>query len=96
MARQLETCDFAKTTAKARSMDDAALAYTIRDCLEAARAADSLDAMGLPNNSGKYWDEYHTFCQERARRTMKYMNAARQRALDAAARAELQYERRHS
>ncbi|CAB4138283.1 hypothetical protein UFOVP329_45 [uncultured Caudovirales phage] len=67
-ARQLETCDFAKTAAKARTMSDEALAYTINDCREAARAAESLDRIGMPNNAGKYWDEFYTFGAEQARR----------------------------
>jgi hypothetical protein len=92
MAHQLETCDFAKTAARARKMDEAALAYTIGDCYEAALAADSLDAMGMPNNSGKYWDEYHTYTAERARR----IKAAGSKAAASAAAAELAYERRNA
>lgn len=68
---QLQSCNFEETEARARKMDDAALEYTIQDCYEAAKCADSIDAMGLPNNSGKYWDEYHTFVRERARRQSK-------------------------
>lgn len=68
MALMNETCDFAATTAKARKMTDAALAYTIRDCREAAIAGEELVAAGFSANPGKYWDEYHTFCDESARR----------------------------
>lgn len=68
MALLNETCDFAATTAKARKMTDAALAYTIKDCLEAARASEDLVKNGFASNPGKYWDEFYTFGREQARR----------------------------
>lgn len=68
MARQLEVCNFAATIAKAKTMDVAALQWTIRDCVQAARAADAMDREGFPNNSGKYWDEYFTYSEELSRR----------------------------
>lgn len=68
MALLNETCDFAATTAKARKMTDAALAYTIKDCFEAAQAGEELVNAGFSANPGKYWDEYFTYCQEQRRR----------------------------
>jgi len=70
-AIQIETCDFAKTRKAAEAMTDAALAYSIADALESAKIADEFDKIGQPNNSGKYWDEYHTFCQVRTERIRK-------------------------
>lgn len=68
MALLNETCDFAMTTAKARKMTDEALAYTVKDCLEAARSAEELVRAGFSSNPGKYWDEFYTFSAEQDRR----------------------------
>lgn len=68
MVHQLERCNFAKTEKKAKLLPLVHLDYVIKDCREAAEAAETFDRLGLPNNSGKYWDEYHVFSQERNRR----------------------------
>lgn len=71
MATQLESCNFAATEVHARRLTDAALAWTIADCLAAAKIHDEMDRQGIPNNFGKYWDQYLTYCQETARRARK-------------------------
>lgn len=71
MATQQQTCDFAFHGAKAAAMTHAALVYTIKDCLEAALIHDEMDRANIPNNSGRYWDEYFTYSKELHRRTMK-------------------------
>ena len=70
MAFQLETCNFAATEKHAKTLDDAGLKWTIDDCKETARIHDDMDRQGIPNNSGKYWDQYFTYCQEAADRRM--------------------------
>ena len=67
-ATQLETCNFAQTEKHAKRLTDDALRWTIRDCKEAAQIHDDMDCQGIPNNSGKYWDQYHTYCRELNRR----------------------------
>jgi hypothetical protein len=73
MALINETCDFARTAAKARTMTDGELAYAVKDCREAAMAAEALVRDGFASNPGKYWDEMYTYGAEQARRE----NAAR-------------------
>ena len=68
MALANETCDFKATADKARKMTDDALAWTVKDCLEAARAAEDLVRAGYSANPGKYWDEFYTYGAEQARR----------------------------
>lgn len=69
--RQIEACDFKLTQAKAKRMSIDELRYSIKDTLEAAHAADEFDRLGMPNNSGRYWDEYYTFSDELTKRMKK-------------------------
>lgn len=68
MAIQQQKCDFSLHERKARGMDIEALKYTIADCVSAARIHDEMDRQGIPNNSGRYWDEYHVYSAELNRR----------------------------
>ena len=56
--------DFNRWAAKAETMTAAELAYSIGDCAEAARAMRDHD----PIAEGRYIDEMHTYCAERAKR----------------------------
>jgi hypothetical protein len=68
MALMNETCDFARTAAKARTMTDEQLVYVVKDCRDAAMAAEALVRDGFASNPGKYWDEMYTYGAEQARR----------------------------
>ena len=68
MALANETCDFKATEDKARTMTDDALAAIVKDCYEAAQAAEELVRAGIASNPGKYWDEMCTYGDELARR----------------------------
>lgn len=68
MATQQEHCDFESTRRHARRLSEIELAWTIRDCQEAARIHDEMDAAGIPNNSGRYWDQCNTYADELERR----------------------------
>lgn len=68
MARQIETVNFAALEARAQKMSDASLAYAAKDAREAALIHDEMDRQGMPNNSGRYWDEVSVFSGELAKR----------------------------
>jgi hypothetical protein len=76
MALPGETCNFEATTKKAKTMTDAALAYTVKDCREAALAEEELLRAGYAANPGKYWDEFYTYGREQARRELAAMRKA--------------------
>lgn len=56
--------DFTTWAARATEATNEAIAYTIRDCAESARAMRDHD----PVAEGRYLDEMHTYCTERAKR----------------------------
>lgn len=56
--------DFARWAATAAGMSSAELAFAISDCDAAARAVDGHDAI----KAGRYRDELHAYCAERATR----------------------------
>lgn len=68
MATQQENCDFDATRRHARRLSEIELVWTIKDCQDAARIHDQMDAANIPNNSGRYWDQYHTYTDELERR----------------------------
>ena len=71
MARQIENCNFEMEETKARRMTESELRWSMKDAKAAAEIHDEMDRQGTPNNSGKYWDQYHTYGKELTKRVKK-------------------------
>jgi hypothetical protein len=59
--------DFKKWEAKARAATNESIEFVIKDCVDAARAMSGHN----PDAEARYWDEAHTYVEERRRRAKK-------------------------
>ena len=65
----MQNIDWTATTARAKKMDDDALTFAIKDCLEASEALDGCDPKG--KDSGYYMDEASIYRREQLSRRPK-------------------------